>query len=118
MTAREHWDSVYGRNSATSVSWFAPHLSESLRDIRAAAPTLSASIIDVGGGESTLVDDLLDAGYTSLTVLDISEKALQVTQERLGAFSTNVAWRAQDILEGELQSNAMTFGTTAPCSAS
>ena len=106
MNAREHWDGVYGRNSAASVSWFAPHLSESLRYVRAAAPTRSSSIIDVGGGESTLVDDLLNEGYTNLTVLDISEKALNVTRERLGAFSKYVAWRAQDILESELPANA------------
>lgn len=106
MTAREHWDGVYGRNSATSVSWFAPHLSESLRYIKAAAPDRSSSIVDVGGGESTLVDDLVDARYTNLTVLDISEKALKVTQERLGASSNYVAWRAQDILEDELPANA------------
>ena len=31
MTAREHWEGVYGRNAATSVSWFTPHLAESLR---------------------------------------------------------------------------------------
>ncbi len=36
------------------------------------------------GGASTLVDDSLGKGFKDLTVFDISAKALEKTQERLG----------------------------------
>ena len=51
-----------------------------------------AHIIDVGGGASVLVDDLLDAGYRNLTVLDLAESALAVSQTRLGERAQSVQW--------------------------
>lgn len=57
----------------------------------------TASIIDIGGGESTLVDCLLDEGYSNITVLDISEKALERAKERLGSRGTAVKWIASDV---------------------
>ena len=66
---------------------------------------VDAPVIDVGGGASTLVDDLLDAGYRSLTVLDISEKALSVARERLGKKADRVTWLAGDITEMEMPGN-------------
>jgi SAM-dependent methyltransferase len=43
------------------------------------------------------VDDLLAAGYTRLSVLDVSEAALAVARERLGAGAARVNWLASDI---------------------
>jgi len=60
---------------------------------------LSAHIIDIGGGESRLVDVLLDLGYTNITVLDISEKALKKSKNRLGEKSKLVKWVVTDITE-------------------
>lgn len=37
----------------------------------------SAAIIDVGAGDSKLVDHLLEEGFENITVLDISENALE-----------------------------------------
>jgi 2-polyprenyl-3-methyl-5-hydroxy-6-metoxy-1,4-benzoquinol methylase len=37
--------------------------------------------VDVGGGESTLVDDLLARGYADITVLDISQTAIDATRD-------------------------------------
>ena len=48
--------------SPNAVSWYAPHLDESLSYIRRTGVDLAAAIVDVGGGEATLVDDLLEAG--------------------------------------------------------
>lgn len=84
MDARAHWDAVYSAKAPDKVSWFRRHLETSLALIERAAPDRSAAIMDAGGGESTLVDDLLERGYRNVTVLDISETALEVTRKRLG----------------------------------
>lgn len=106
MTAKNHWEEVYGHKDATSVSWYAPHLQQSLQYVWQAAPDKQAAIIDVGGGESTLVDDLLAAGYANLTVLDISAAALDATKRRLGENGQRVTWRAADVLDAELPAAA------------
>jgi SAM-dependent methyltransferase len=102
VTTKKHWDSIYETKPAESVSWYAPHLRESLRYVAQAAANKDVAIIDVGGGESTLVDDLLNEGYSDITVLDISTAALEVTKRRLGPLGERVTWLAADILEVEL----------------
>ncbi|WP_240480981.1 class I SAM-dependent methyltransferase [Ectothiorhodospira sp. BSL-9] len=62
----------------------------------------SASIIDVGGGTSRLVDELLAAGHDDLTVLDLSQQALETSRARLGDAGGRVSWLAQDITEADL----------------
>lgn len=96
---KSHWEHVYETKAPDAVSWYAPHLGESLSYIQRTGVPPTASIIDIGGGESTLVDDLLDAGYTGVTVLDISEKALDVCRSRLGARSDAATWLAADVLD-------------------
>src|SRR5512135_3913223 len=105
MTKREHWETVWGTHPPEGVSWYAPHLAESMRFIQeVAAP--HASVIDVGGGASTLVDDLLDAGYSRVTVLDISEAALSAARARLGSRAEQVNWVHADITTVTLPSSA------------
>lgn len=99
MNTRAHWETVYTTKGPDKVSWFRPHLDVSLDLIQRAAPNHSAFIVDIGGGESTLVDDLLTRGYRNLTVLDISNMALEVTRERLGAAADQVHWLLADIAE-------------------
>jgi SAM-dependent methyltransferase len=83
------------------VSWYAPHLDESLGYIRKADVATTAAIVDVGGGESTLADDLLDAGYRNVAVLDLSERALAVCRTRLAERAACVNWQAANVLEHE-----------------
>ena len=59
----------------------------------------SARIIDIGGGDSKLVDYLLNEGFEDITVLDISEKAIQRVKERLGEQANKVRWIISDITE-------------------
>jgi 2-polyprenyl-3-methyl-5-hydroxy-6-metoxy-1,4-benzoquinol methylase len=96
MTKREHWEKVWRTHPPTGVSWYAPHLAESLRLIREVTRP-DASVIDVGGGASTLVDDLVAAGYRNITVLDISESALAVARARLRDSGALVQWVYADI---------------------
>jgi ubiquinone/menaquinone biosynthesis C-methylase UbiE len=77
-------------------------LETSLALIAQAASSPSASIIDVGGGESTLVDDLLARGYADITVLDISQTAIDANRERLGKAAERLRWLVADITQVEL----------------
>ena len=106
MDPRTHWDNIYTNKSADAVSWYRQHLEISLNLIQRVARVPSASIIDVGGGESTLVDDLLARGYQDITVLDISQAAIDVTQARLGANAERVRWLAADIGKANLEPSA------------
>ena len=101
MDRREHWEQVYRTRQPTEVSWYARHLTDSLRLIREVAP-LSARIIDVGSGASTLVDDLLDAGYRRVTVLDISATALAHARTRLAEHGADVTWIQADVTSAAL----------------
>jgi len=97
MVNKTYWEAIYGTKGPDAVSWYRAHLERSLQLIEKSCPDRASSIIDVGGGESTLVDDLLDRGYRHITVLDISEKALDVTRQRLGPRAKEVDWLAADI---------------------
>jgi SAM-dependent methyltransferase len=70
----------------------------SLRLIDGAGVTSATSVIDIGGGSSRLVDALLARGYRDLTVLDISDAALQVAKDRLGPKAARVQWIGRDIV--------------------
>src|SRR3984893_18841954 len=92
MDVEAHWENIYGKKAADAVSWYRPHLETSLELIERAAPEFSASIIDIGRGESSLVDDLLARGYQNISVLDISQTAVDVTKKRLGLAAEQVQW--------------------------
>ena len=97
MNSQNHWERIYSEKAPDAVSWYRPHLEKSLSLIEQFAPTRSAAIIDVGGGESTLVDDLLARGYENITVLDISQAAINASQSRLGSASERISWLVADI---------------------
>jgi 2-polyprenyl-3-methyl-5-hydroxy-6-metoxy-1,4-benzoquinol methylase len=102
LGTRQHWDEIYSSEAPQEVSWFCPHLETSLALIERAASERDAAILDVGGGASTLVDDLLDHGYRNVTVLDISQSALQAAQKRLGERSRLAQWVCADVMKASL----------------
>jgi 2-polyprenyl-3-methyl-5-hydroxy-6-metoxy-1,4-benzoquinol methylase len=102
MNKKEHWEKVYGDKAPDAVSWYAPHLDTSLSLIHQAAHSKDAVIIDIGGGESTLVDDLLSEGYEDISVLDISQKAIDVARDRIGKRAVQVHWYCADITQATL----------------
>jgi SAM-dependent methyltransferase len=99
MDARSHWEQVHATKDREKVSWFRPHLERSLELIERAAPDRMASILDVGAGQSTLVDDLLGRGYRNITVLEISETALDALKERVGQSGSAIRWIRGDVTE-------------------
>lgn len=102
MSIHDHWNHVYRTKQPDEVSWYAPHLERSLNLVKQAAPNKDAYIIDIGGGEATLVDDLVNQGYRHVSVLDISEAALKVAQNRLQDRRSAVNWITGDITNIEL----------------
>lgn len=103
VTNRTHWENVYQSKATDEVSWYRPHLEISLRLIESAASGPGDAIIDVGGGEATLVDDLLMGGYADVTVLDISQAAIEVAKARLGPSAPAAHWITGDITDVELE---------------
>lgn len=99
---KSHWDKIYRSKAPDSVSWYRTHLEKSIELIERVAADHSASIIDVGGGESTLVDDLLVGGYENISVLDISQIAIDVTKRRLGERAGRVKWLVSDVTQAQL----------------
>lgn len=100
---KQHWDKVYETKAPNQVSWFRPHLETSLALIeRATRGNRTSSIIDVGGGASTLVDDLIERGYQNVTVLDISQAALDVAQKRLSIAAHSVQWLQADVVQSSV----------------
>lgn len=98
MNRHEHWNSMYQTKGVTEVSWFEPDPQVSLELIKAVSP-MHGTVIDVGGGASCLVDRLVDARFKSITVLDISEIAIEHARSRLGAQAENVRWIVGDITQ-------------------
>lgn len=106
MNSQSHWEKLYAEKAPDSVSWYRGHLEKSIRFIEQLAPRTSVAIIDVGGGESTLVDDLLAREYENVTVLDISQAAINASRKRLGSASERISWRVADITRVELDASA------------
>ncbi|MFZ4572191.1 MAG: class I SAM-dependent methyltransferase [Bacteroidales bacterium] len=93
---KQHWESIYQTKQPEEVSWFQPVPVTSLEFIKYFNVPTNAKIIDVGGGDSLFVDNLLDMGYEDITVLDISEAALQRAKQRLNDRAAKVKWTVQD----------------------
>lgn len=98
MDRHEHWNSIYLTKEITDVSWYESQPQISLELINAASPR-HGSVIDVGGGASRLVDRLVAEGFESITVLDISEIALEHAKLRLGSQADRVHWIVGDICQ-------------------
>jgi len=78
-----HWDDAYRINGVEAVSWYQPEPVMSLELIRLLDVELFEPVIDVGGGASVLVDRLVESGFGDLSVLDVSEVALDECRRRL-----------------------------------
>ena len=97
MDSKAHWEKVYGTKTPAQLSWTQTIPQTSLDFIETFQLPRDARIIDIGGGDSRLVDFLLEEGFRDITVLDISEEALQRTRLRLGDKASLVKWIVSDI---------------------
>ncbi|WP_369688163.1 class I SAM-dependent methyltransferase [Flavobacterium psychrophilum] len=96
---KAHWENVFTTKTETEVSWFQEKPETSLNFVKEFNLQKNAKIIDIGAGDSHFIDALLDLGFTNLYLLDISAKAIERIQERLGEKSKNVTFIVSDILD-------------------
>ncbi len=92
----QHWENIYQAKKLSEVSWYQPTPATSLAFFKEFKVPLTAKIIDIGGGDSLLVDHLLNLGYKDITVLDISETAIERAKTRLGDRAQQVTWIVAD----------------------
>lgn len=93
---KNHWENIYNTKELKDVSWFQVRPETSLDFFKQFNVSTTAKIIDIGGGDSLLVDHLLDLGYQDISVLDISESAIERAKIRLGQKANNVKWIVAD----------------------
>ena len=95
----QHWRARYAGKAPDQVSWFEDVPEASLALIDRAGLAEDAPIIDVGGGHSHLAGHLLQRGFRDVTVVDISQAALEQAQTELGAAAAEVTWTEADVRE-------------------
>ena len=97
MEPRDHWREVYSAKRPDEVSWYQASPTSSLAALGRSAAGPHMSLVDVGAGASTLVDALLDRGWADVTLVDISEPALDASRARLGSRAGTVRWQVADV---------------------
>jgi trans-aconitate methyltransferase len=98
-TNQEHWNKIYGSLNFDQMSWYQQDPARSIELLDKLSLPRDARIIDIGGGESYLPEALLALGYTNITVLDISDVAIEKAKKRLGNAAWTITWIVSDILE-------------------
>jgi len=97
LNRKQHWEDIYQTKEFSEVSWYQEKPETSLEFLTKFNVSKYARIIDCGGGDSYFVDNLLALGYEDITVLDISEKAIERAKKRLGNLSNKVKWIVSDV---------------------
>ncbi len=98
MTQREqHWENIYQSRDHREVGWYqvSPEISLRLLDQVGISP--EQSVIEIGCGASGLVDRLIERGFRKITLVDLSQKALSIVRDRLGAHGDIPDYRADDV---------------------
>ena len=98
INKKQHWENVFATKKETEVSWCQEKPETSLQFFERNNIPKNANILEIGGGDSYLIDNLLEQGYESLTLLDISENAIERIKKRLGEKAEKVRFVVSDIL--------------------
>lgn len=93
---RAHWERVYAEKGEDALSWFEPRAETSLALLDAAG-IAPVAVVDVGAGTSRFVDALIARGVPDITLLDLSQTALDRTRARLGPDAAPVRFVAADV---------------------
>jgi len=96
---KNYWESIYDHKKLTELGWYQANPALSLEFIKKANLPIEAKIIDIGAGDGLLADNLIELGFTNLTVLDISQKAIERAKLRLGKKAEMVTWICSDITD-------------------
>ena len=99
---KAHWESVYSNSSLEKLGWYESRSGPSLKLIELSKLGKDASILNVGAGATTMVDELIELGYRNIIANDISRKALEELQLRLGSEKSSlVRWIIDDLTDPE-----------------
>lgn len=98
---KNHWNSIYQTKQLNEVSWYQPVPDNSIVLIQQHNIPANAKIIDVGGGDSFFVDYLVNNGFRDVTVLDISQEAIERARQRLGNKADDIHWVVTDVVDFE-----------------
>lgn len=103
---KDHWERVYHNSPVDKLGWYESRSEPSLKLIELCKLGKDATILNVGAGATTLVDELFELGYQNIIANDISSKALEELQLRLGSEQRSlVRWLVDDLTDpDELQS--------------
>lgn len=101
QTRQTHWQKVYTTKGEREVSWFQESPAVSLELLAKVGAVPNSAIVDIGGGASRLVDHLIERGFGDVTVLDLSEAALDAAKARLGDRAALVHWVVADVTTWE-----------------
>jgi ubiquinone/menaquinone biosynthesis C-methylase UbiE len=101
------WNNVYDTKAENGVSWYQEVPSKSLDTILSLKLPSDAAIIDVGGGQSKLAENLYAHSFRNLSVLDISEVALNKLKESLNKVfpSNDIQTISSNIIEAKFDKN-------------
>jgi ubiquinone/menaquinone biosynthesis C-methylase UbiE len=99
INKKQHWENVFATKKETEVSWYQEKPETSLQFFERNKIPKTSKILEIGGGDSYLIDNLLEQGYESLTLLDISENAIERIKKRLGEKAEKVRFVVSDILD-------------------
>ena len=97
MSNKNHWEKIYIEKNPNEVSWTQEVPDTSINFFNSFNLDKSSPIIDIGGGESRFVDYLIENGFNNISILDISENAINRVRERLGKNSKRINWIITDI---------------------
>ena len=95
---KQHWEKVYETKGDHEVSWY-EEVTASIKTIDQLDLYKSVKIIDIGGGNSNFTAELLHKGFMNISILDISEKALERIKEKLVDIPKTVDFIVSDVTE-------------------
>jgi hypothetical protein len=97
---KEHWNCIYGTRESESLGWYEKVPEQSLKLLSKCNIDKNESILSVGAGVSTFIDNLVDNGYKDISVVDISDVAMNKLRFRLGEKkSSSINWIVDDLTE-------------------
>ena len=103
MNNQNHWQNAYTSKERNKLGWFQGEPTLSLSLVNKYVTNKEAAMIDIGGGASGLLGNLAATGCTNLTLLDLSEDALEKAKVAWGEAGKNIKTMAADVLTFEPQ---------------
>ncbi|GGH26989.1 Methyltransferase domain-containing protein [Cribrihabitans marinus] len=92
-----HWDGLYREKDDAQLSWHEDDPSLSLELCDVAGVDRGTSVIDIGGGTSRFAERLIERGLSDVSVLDVSEAALDRSRRQLGPVGEQIEWIAANV---------------------